>query len=115
MSPWRGHVVRGVLAHWGGTLERHPAQWRPHGVLDRLAGFRRNESMVARGADICLAFIQDESAGATHTATLARQARIPVVVYRATAGTSAITRHEFLVSDRGHTTPRLLTLSSSDQ
>ena len=82
-------------SHWGGHVERHPAQWRPRGVLDRSAGFRRNEAMIALGADVCLAFIQDESTGATHTAAVAREARIPTIVYRARTGAPAITRHDF--------------------
>jgi hypothetical protein len=71
--------------------------------------------MIALGADVCLAFIQDESAGATHTATLAREARVPTIIYRATTGTSAITRHEFLVNYQGRTTPHFPALSSSDR
>lgn len=86
-------------SHWGGHLERHSAHWRPHGTLDRSAGFRRNEAMITLGADVCLAFIQDGSAGASHTATLAKRAGIRTIVYHATTGTSEITRHEFWPSD----------------
>jgi hypothetical protein len=60
------------------TEEPHPANWRPNGVLDRSAGLRRNAEMVALGADICLAFILNNSRGASHTARLAEQAGIPV-------------------------------------
>jgi hypothetical protein len=62
----------------GLTEERHPADWRPGGVFDRSAGFRRNAHMVSLGADVCLAFIRNGSNGASHTARLASQAGIEV-------------------------------------
>lgn len=60
------------------TVEAPPADWRPGGVLDRGAGFRRNAAMVQYGADVCLAFIHRGSRGASHTARLAGTAGIPV-------------------------------------
>jgi hypothetical protein len=40
----------------GGEVERHRPVWRPAGVVDPAAGFRRSERMVQAGADICVAF-----------------------------------------------------------
>jgi len=70
----RWHAARSPLI----GFERHPANWRPGGILDRSAGFRRNAEMIRLGADICLAFIRNGSRGASHTARLAEEAGILV-------------------------------------
>lgn len=60
-------------------VEEHPANWDLHG---RAAGHIRNAEMVSLGADLCLAFILNNSRGATDCVRLAEGADIPVVVYR---------------------------------
>jgi hypothetical protein len=73
---------------WAATLrasgaevadDPYPANWRD---FNRGAGFIRNRSMVDAGADVCLAFIRNRSAGATNCATLAYEAGIPTKVHR---------------------------------
>ncbi|MGH7746139.1 MAG: SLOG family protein [Candidatus Dormibacteria bacterium] len=72
-------ICEDIWAGWGGSLELHPADWHRHG---RGAGYRRNAAMVALGADVCLAFILDDSRGASHTAGLAEAAGIPTHHYK---------------------------------
>lgn len=63
---------------WPITYERHPVSprdWKTHG---RKAGYLRNKKMVDLGADVCLAFILNQSKGATMCRDLAARGGIPV-------------------------------------
>lgn len=60
--------------------ETYPADW--NGPLKKGAGPARNAEMVNLGADICLAFIHNESPGATHCAKLAEKAGIKTRIFR---------------------------------
>jgi hypothetical protein len=69
------HIARG----WAVAAECHRADWSKHGMR---AGIIRNIEMVKAGADLCLAFIRDESKGASHCARIAQQAGIETRIYR---------------------------------
>jgi len=66
-------------------IERHPADWK--GPRKRGAGYARNAEMVKLGADLCLAFIQDESEGSTHCSDLAKKAGIETKIFRSSSVT----------------------------
>lgn len=63
----------------GIEIELHPANWDKFG---KRAGFIRNSKMVNSGIDFCIAFIKNDSPGATMTLELAQKKNIPVKVWR---------------------------------
>jgi hypothetical protein len=69
----------------GLPIERHPAPWNAldgqSQRLGRRAGPIRNRRMVRIGATICLAFIKDNSPGASGCVQLAKAAGIPVRLF----------------------------------
>lgn len=67
-----------ACAGLGWTLELVPAEWDKYG---RRAGFLRNKVMVDSAPDRVVAFVMDESKGASMTVRLARDASLPVQVY----------------------------------
>lgn len=76
-------MASAIARRLGFEVEEHRAHWRPEGVYNPGAGLARNQEMVKLGADVCLAFIKDYSRGATHCVTMAQQAGIYTVIYRA--------------------------------
>ena len=70
-------IAENLASEYGWALELHPADWQTHG---KSAGFKRNTAMVETGVQFCLAFIKNESAGASHTAKKAREAKVPTKV-----------------------------------
>ena len=59
--------------------EIYRAHWE--GPEKRAAGFWRNRRMVEAGADLCMAFIHNESRGATHCADVAERFGIKTFRY----------------------------------
>lgn len=65
--------------HLGYDVEVHKANWDTYG---KRAGYIRNKEMVDSGADVCFAFIRNNSKGASMCAELARSAGIEVKTWR---------------------------------
>jgi hypothetical protein len=74
--------------HHSVPAERHPADWSRHG---RAAGPIRNAAMVATAPALCLAFIRNNSPGATHCANTAEKSGITTIRYRPCHDGSVVT------------------------
>lgn len=92
-------IAAGIADDLGLTVESHPAHWNVHNKncprVDpknggcwkgrdscKRAGFRRNIEMISSGANILLAFIKDDSPGASGTLNLWLQEDRPVIICR---------------------------------
>lgn len=67
------------------AMKSFPAKWRVNGVFDRSAGLTRNEQMVRTvQPDLVIAFIRNNSRGATHCARFAIQHHFETFIFRDT-------------------------------
>ncbi|AXH70433.1 hypothetical protein HOT75_gp046 [Gordonia phage Daredevil] len=73
-------IARDVWLSRGYPVERVPANWKE---LGKAAGPYRNQLMVDRGADMCLAFPTAKSRGTWDCVRRARDAGIPIRIYHA--------------------------------
>lgn len=79
-NTWAWNMRR--LGNFDVRVEVYPAQWRREGVYIPGAGHERNQKMVDLGADLVLAFIHNNSAGATGCMRMAMKAGLEVRVLR---------------------------------
>lgn len=59
-APGADELAAGIADDWGFNHEPHPADWKKH---FKAAGPLRNQEMVDLGADVCLAFPDEDSRG----------------------------------------------------
>ncbi|MGH3937562.1 MAG: DUF2493 domain-containing protein [Pseudonocardiaceae bacterium] len=72
-------IAAAIWRRWGLPTEVHHANWATRG---RAAGMLRNNHMVSLGAQVCLAFIHNNSPGASQCAETAEQAGIRTYRHR---------------------------------
>jgi len=72
-------MAEDAFEEWGRSIEKHPADWDKFG---KRAGYLRNKEMVDSKPDLCVAFIKNNSRGASMTLDLAQKAGIQTSVYR---------------------------------
>lgn len=68
-----------LARYFGFKVETYPAAWETQGTR---AGYLRNKAMVESNPDLCLAYIKDDSKGATMTLKMAQDAGILTRVRR---------------------------------
>ena len=88
----------GLRRHKTVTVEPHPADWTVYG---KAAGPRRNKHMVGLGADMCIAFLRNDSSGTTGTIYLARELGIPTFVINWEEGWDVAKNHTNSRTDSG--------------
>lgn len=74
-APGADRIAGHVAEDLGIAVEPHPANWKKYG---KSAGPKRNKEMVDLGADICLAFPQENSIGTIDCMKKAEAAGIEV-------------------------------------
>lgn len=61
------------------NIEQHNAEWD---IFGKRAGYLRNQAMVDSGIDVALAFIRNDSRGATMCAKLAQEREVKTIIFR---------------------------------
>jgi len=79
MAWCRGRRRDGALSIYH---EMHQARWMQAGKFVKAAGHQRNQRMVDKGADMALAFIRNDSPGATGCVRMIERAGIPLTIHR---------------------------------
>lgn len=64
----------------GYVWKEFPADWRPNGVLDRSAGYKRNV-VIVDNSDVIVAFWDGKSKGTKHTIDLATKQGKPTYIF----------------------------------